>query len=188
MVLLMTDGFIGDDESVLGTLQSHLREETRVFGVGVGNDVNRYLVAKMGEVGRGASTFVNLRRSEEEVAREFESRIRGPVLTSVKVDTDGLPVSDVYPRVMPDLFSGQPLFLVGKFHGTGQGVLRITGRVRGRSATSTCPSPSPSPRRRTAPCEPVGPPADRRAVGGELTAARSPRWCRPSPPRRSSTG
>jgi Ca-activated chloride channel family protein len=132
MVLLMTDGFIGDDDSVLGTLQHHLREETRVFSVGVGNDVNRYLVAKMGEVGRGASTFVNLNRPEDEVAREFESRIRGPVLTSVKVDTDGLPVSDVYPRVMPDLFSGQPLFLVGKFHGTGQGLLRITGRVRGQ--------------------------------------------------------
>ncbi|MFL5351482.1 VIT and vWA domain-containing protein [Archangium sp.] len=132
MVLLMTDGFIGGDDAVLGTLQHHLREETRVFSVGVGNDVNRYLVAKMGEVGRGASTFVNLNRPEDEVAREFESRIRGPVLTSVKVDTDGLPVSDVYPRVMPDLFSGQPLFLVGKFHGSGQGLLRITGRVRGQ--------------------------------------------------------
>ncbi|WNG43445.1 VWA domain-containing protein [Archangium minus] len=132
MVLLMTDGFIGGDDEVLGTLQEHLREETRVFSVGVGNDVNRYLVTKMGEVGRGASTFVNLRRPEDEVAREFESRIRGPVLTSVRVDTDGLPVSDVYPRVMPDLFSGQPLFLVGKFQGTGQGLLRITGRVRGQ--------------------------------------------------------
>ena len=132
MVLFMTDGFIGNDDEVLGTLQKHLREETRVFSVGVGNDVNRYLVAKMGEVGRGASTFVNLRRPEDEVAREFESRIRGPVLTSVRVDTEALPVSDVYPRVMPDLFSGQPLFLVGKFHGTGEGLLRITGRVRGQ--------------------------------------------------------
>lgn len=132
MVLFMTDGFIGNDDQVLGTLQEHLREETRVFSVGVGNDVNRYLVTKMGEVGRGASTFVNLRRPEDEVAREFESRIRGPVLTSVRVDTDGLPVSDVYPRVMPDLFSGQPLFLVGRFQGTGQGLLRITGRVRGQ--------------------------------------------------------
>jgi Ca-activated chloride channel family protein len=132
MVLFMTDGFIGNDDEVLGTLQRHLREETRVFSVGVGNDVNRYLVTKMGEVGRGASTFVNLRRPEDEVAREFESRIRGPVLTSVRVDTEALPVSDVYPRVMPDLFSGQPLFVIGKFHGTGEGLLRITGRVRGQ--------------------------------------------------------
>ncbi|XXF78594.1 VIT domain-containing protein [Myxococcaceae bacterium GXIMD 01537] len=132
MVMFFTDGLIGGDDFVLGTLQEHLREETRVFGVGVGNDVNRYLVAKMGEVGRGASTFVNLNRPEEEVAREFESRIRGPVLTSLRVDTEGLPVTDVYPRALGDLFAGQPVFLVGKFQGEGEGLLRISGRVRGQ--------------------------------------------------------
>lgn len=132
MVMFFTDGLIGGDDAVLGTLQEHLREETRIFALGVGNDVNRYLVTKMGEVGRGTSSFVNLHRPEEEVAREFETRIRGPVLTSIRVNTDGLPVTDVYPRVVGDLFSGQPLFLIGRFHGTGEGVLRLTGRVRGQ--------------------------------------------------------
>ncbi|NPC49263.1 hypothetical protein D7X99_15210 [Corallococcus sp. AB032C] len=132
MVLFMTDGLIGGDEQVLGTLQQHLREETRIFSAGVGSSTNRYLITKMGELGRGASTLVNLNRPEEDVAREFEQRMRGPVLTSVVVDTDGLPVSDVYPKSVPDLFAGQPLFLVGKFTGTGDGVLRISGRVRGQ--------------------------------------------------------
>ncbi len=131
MVMFFTDGLIGGDDEVLGTLQRHLREETRIFAVGVGNDVNRYLVTKMGEVGRGTSTFVNLNRPEAEVASEFETRIRGPVLTSVRVDTEGLPVSEVYPRGVGDLFSGQPMFLIGKFHGTGEGLIRISGRVRG---------------------------------------------------------
>ncbi|NNC16069.1 hypothetical protein HJC22_10045 [Corallococcus exiguus] len=132
MVLFMTDGLIGGDEQVLGTLQKHLREETRIFSAGVGSSTNRYLITKMGELGRGASTLVNLNRPEEDVAREFEQRMRGPVLTSVVVDTDGLPVSDVYPKSVPDLFAGQPLFLVGRFTGTGDGVLRISGRVRGQ--------------------------------------------------------
>ncbi|NRD44492.1 VIT domain-containing protein [Corallococcus exiguus] len=132
MVLFMTDGLIGGDEQVLSTLQQHLREETRIFSAGVGSSTNRYLITKMGELGRGASTLVNLNRPEEDVAREFEQRMRGPVLTSVVVDTDGLPVSDVYPKSVPDLFAGQPLFLVGKFTGTGDGVLRISGRVRGQ--------------------------------------------------------
>ncbi|NOK16906.1 VIT domain-containing protein [Corallococcus carmarthensis] len=131
MVLFMTDGLIGSDESVLGTLQDNLREETRIFSAGVGSSTNRYLITKMGELGRGASTLVNLNRPEEDVAREFEQRMRGPVLTSLVVDTDGLPVRDVYPKSVPDLFAGQPLFLVGKFTGTGDGVLRISGRVRG---------------------------------------------------------
>ncbi|RUO90674.1 VWA domain-containing protein [Corallococcus sp. AB018] len=132
MVLFMTDGLIGGDEQVLSTLQEQMREETRIFSAGVGSSTNRYLITKMGELGRGASTLVNLNRPEEDVAREFEQRMRGPVLTSVVVDTDGLPVSDVYPKSVPDLFAGQPLFLVGKFTGTGDGVLRISGRVRGQ--------------------------------------------------------
>jgi Ca-activated chloride channel family protein len=131
MVLFMTDGLIGGDDDVLSTLQEHLGEQTRIFTAGVGEGTNRYLIAKMAEVGRGSSTFVNLRRPEDEVASEFETRIRGPVLTSLRTELDGLPVADVYPKVLPDLFSGQPLFLVGKFHGTGEGVLRISGRVRG---------------------------------------------------------
>jgi Ca-activated chloride channel family protein len=131
MVLFMTDGLIGGEDWVLAELQKHLREETRIFTAGVGHGVNRYLVTKMAELGRGSSTFVNLQRPEAEVAREFEERIRGPVLTSLRADLDGLPVADVYPKVLPDLFSGQPLFLVGKFQGTGSGVLRISGRVRG---------------------------------------------------------
>ncbi|QSQ26672.1 VWA domain-containing protein [Pyxidicoccus parkwayensis] len=131
MVLFMTDGYIGGEDEVLATLQDHLGEETRVFTAGVGGSTNRYLVAKMAEVGRGSSTFVNLQRPEDEVASEFETRIRGPVLTSLRAELDGMPVNSVYPKVLPDLFAGQPLFMVGRFHGTGDGVLRITGRVRG---------------------------------------------------------
>ncbi|HZI11605.1 MAG TPA: VIT domain-containing protein, partial [Myxococcus sp.] len=101
MVLVMTDGYIGGDDQVLASIQKHLREETRVFTAGVGNGVNRYLVTKMAEVGRGSATFVNLQRPEEEVAREFEERIRGPVLTSPRADLEGLPVTDVYPQALP---------------------------------------------------------------------------------------
>jgi len=131
MVMFFTDGFIGNDDQVLGALKDNLREQTRIFGVGVGNDVNRHLVRSMGELGRGSSTFVNLRRPEAEVAAEFETRIRGPVLTSLKVDLGGLPVDEVYPRQLADLFEGQPLFLVAKYHGAGAGVVRVQGQVRG---------------------------------------------------------
>ncbi len=135
MVMFFTDAFIGNDDQVLSTLQRALRPQTRIFSAGVGNDVNRHLVRSMGELGRGAWTFVNLQRSDEEVAREFEQRIRGPVLTNLKVDTDALPLFDVYPKTLPDLFQGQPLFLIAKYKGSGEGILRINGEVRGEPRT-----------------------------------------------------
>ncbi len=135
MVMFFTDGLIGADDYVLGTLGKHLRKETRLFGIGVGNDVNRHLVRSMGELGRGASTFVNLRRPEAEVAAEFETRIRGPVLTSLSVDSGTLPLVEVYPKQLNDLFEGQPLFLVAKYRGAGSGVVRVQGDVRGVTRT-----------------------------------------------------
>ncbi|MFZ5441170.1 MAG: VIT domain-containing protein [Myxococcota bacterium] len=135
MVMFFTDGLIGGDDYVLGQLQKALRKQTRLFGVGVGNDVNRHLVRSMGELGNGSATFVNLRRPEEEVAREFEQRIRGPVLTSLSVDPGTLPLEAVYPQRLGDLFEGQALFLVAKYRGAGSGVVRISGEVRGQPRT-----------------------------------------------------
>lgn len=139
MVMFLTDGYIGNDDQVLRTLRTHLGSESRVFSVGVGNEVNRSLIARMAEVGRGSATFVNLKRPEADVAREFESRIRGPVLTSISIDTEGLPVSELYPRQVNDLFEGQPLFVVGRYTGSGEGILHVRGKVRGVERTFEVP-------------------------------------------------
>ena len=135
MVMFFTDGFIGNDNEVLATLKDNLRPQTRLFGVGVGSDVNRHLVRELGALGRGTSTFVDLRRSEAAVAEEFEARIRGPVLTSLGVELGSLPIDDVYPKSFNDLFEGQPLFLVAKYYGSGTGVVRVRGEVRGQPRT-----------------------------------------------------
>lgn len=139
MVMFLTDGYIGDDDGVLRTVQQHLGAESRVFSVGVGSEVNRSLIAQMARVGHGSATFVNLNRPEADVAREFESRIRGPVLTSISIDSNGLPSSELYPRQVNDLFEGQPLFVVGRYTGSGEGVLHIRGQVRGVEREFTVP-------------------------------------------------
>ena len=149
MVMFFTDGLIGDDDFVLGTLQEHLREETRVFAVGVGNDVNRYLVAKMGEVGRGASTFVNLHRPEDGGgARVRDAHPRPGAHLACDVDTDGLPVADVYPRVVPRPVQ-RPAAVPGREvprHGRGRSSGSPAG-CAGRSVASRCRCASPRPRR-----------------------------------------
>jgi len=144
MVMFLTDGYIGDDDGVLRTIQQHLGAQSRVFSVGVGSEVNRSLISQMARVGHGSATFVNLHRPEADVAREFESRVRGPVLTSISVDVSGLPVTELYPRQVNDLFEGQPLFVVGRYTGSGEGLIRIKGKVRGVERDFTVPLHLPS--------------------------------------------
>ena len=58
------------------------------------------------------------------VDRFFET-IAHPALTDVAVDWGTLGASDVYPKVIPDLFVGRPVTLVGRYTGSGEAVLRV---------------------------------------------------------------
>ena len=40
-----------------------------------------------------------------------------PALTDLQVDWSQMNVSDVYPKTIPDLYSGRPIFLTGRFKG-----------------------------------------------------------------------
>ena len=57
---------------------------------------------------RGASTS-RCRQQAEAAAERFYERIDAPVLTDVAIDWGGLPVADVYPKLIPDLFSDKPV-------------------------------------------------------------------------------
>ena len=52
MVLLMTDGFIGNEDEILAETRK-LRGEARVFGFGIGSSVNHFLLSRLSEEGRG---------------------------------------------------------------------------------------------------------------------------------------
>jgi len=131
IVCFMTDGYVGDDMQVIDAVRRHVGS-SRLFVYGVGNAVNRFLLDKMGETGRGAVEYVTLNMSGEAVARRFHDRIANPVLTDIQVEWEGLPVADVYPARIPDLFSARPLVIKGRYRHGGEGRVRLRGRVAGR--------------------------------------------------------
>ena len=65
--------------------------------------------------------------------------MRNPLLTDISIDWNGLPVSDVYPKVIPDLFSAKPVILTGKYGGNGRGVIRLKGKMSGRDFVREIP-------------------------------------------------
>ncbi|MBL8234737.1 MAG: hypothetical protein JNL98_39930, partial [Bryobacterales bacterium] len=93
---------------------------------------NRFLLDKMAEHGRGEAEYVMLSDDGSAAAKRFHERMRNPLLTDIEVDFGGLPVADVYPKRVPDLFSAKPLILHGRYTGPAKGSMRIAGRVAGR--------------------------------------------------------
>jgi len=106
IVCFMTDGYVGNDMEIISEIQKH--PNARVFGFGIGSSVNRFLLDKMAEHGRGEVEYVTLSDDGSAAAKRFHERIRNPLLTDISIDWSGLNVADVYPKRIPDLFSSKP--------------------------------------------------------------------------------
>jgi Ca-activated chloride channel family protein len=130
IVCFMTDGYVGNDMEIISEVQKH--PNARVFSFGIGSAVNHFLLDKMAEYGRGEVEYVSLGEDGSAAARRFHERVRNPLLTDIQIDWGGLPVADVYPRRIPDLFGAKPVILSGRFTGGGRGVIRISGNMAGR--------------------------------------------------------
>ena len=128
IVCFMTDGYVGNDMQIIDSIAKNIGH-SRLFSFGTGNSVNRYLIDKMAEVGKGEAEHVTLNRSGAEVAEAFQRKIGTPIMTDISIDWNGLPVSEVFPQNHPDLFSGKPLIFTGRFSKEAQGELLLKGYI-----------------------------------------------------------
>ncbi len=131
IVLLMTDGFIGNEREIFAqTLR--LMGGARVFGFGVGGSVNHYLLARLSEVGRGFYQYVRTDEDPTPAVSRFVRRIAKPLLTDVALEWKGVKVDRVLPTKIPDLFDAQPLVVLGRYETPGTGTLVVRGLQNGK--------------------------------------------------------
>jgi Ca-activated chloride channel homolog len=129
IVCFMTDGYVGNDMEIISEVQKH--QNARVFAFGIGSSVNRFLLDKMAEAGRGEVEYVGLNDDGSAAARRFHERVRNPLLTDISIDWNGLPVADVYPQRIPDLFGAKPVVVTGRFTSPGRTTIRLKGKMAG---------------------------------------------------------
>ncbi|MBM3762227.1 MAG: VWA domain-containing protein [Acidobacteria bacterium] len=127
VVCFMTDGYVGNDNEIIAEIRKH--SNVRVFSFGIGSSVNRFLLDKMAEAGRGEVEYVSLNSDGSAAARRFHERVRNPLLTDISIDFNGLPVTDVVPARIPDLFSAKPIIVSGRYTAAAQGRIRVRGRI-----------------------------------------------------------
>lgn len=130
MVVMTTDGYIGDEAEILKEINDSLGD-ARLFMFGVGSSTNRYLIDRMAEQGKGFSQFVRQDEATDQVVETFHRRMESPVLRDVAIDWSGLAVSDVYPERIPDLYADQPLAIFGRFTKPGSGTVKLAGGDKG---------------------------------------------------------
>ncbi len=127
IVCFMTDGYIGNERDIFAAIADKLGA-ARLFSFGIGSSVNRFLLDRMASLGRGHVTYVLLDDSPEGKVDAFYDRIASPVLTEIALDFGDAEVWDVYPKRIPDLFTGAPVRVFGRVEGDLETV-RLTGRT-----------------------------------------------------------
>jgi Ca-activated chloride channel family protein len=137
IVLFITDGepTVGErDPGRIADEANRERGNARVFTFGVGADVNVSLLEQLALQGRGTAQFVRPDESVERAVSLVATRIADPVLTDVRIRTDGdVRLSRMLPQQPIDLFAGQDLVVLARYAGHGSARVIVEGTHRGQT-------------------------------------------------------
>ena len=128
VLVLVTDGQVGNEDQLLGQLAGELRR-VRVHTVGIDQAVNAGFLGRLAAAGGGRCELVESEDRLDEAMAAIHRRIGAPLASRLELVPDGLTVLDgtLAPSRLPDLFPGVPLVVAGRYRGAGGLTLRGTG-------------------------------------------------------------
>jgi Ca-activated chloride channel family protein len=131
-LILVTDGEanvgVTEKKSFLNLMQ---QRDVRLYTTVMGNGSNRTLLESMTEVSNGFS--VNVSNSDDIVGKliEFTSKVSHEALHDVKLDIDGVDITDLTPAVTTSLYRGEQLVVFGHYRGNSEATVTLSGKVSG---------------------------------------------------------
>lgn len=134
MIIFLTDGLptVGENnaETILSNIASANTAATRVFCFGIGTDVNTRLLDKLAETTRATREYVVQGENLELKVSSFFTKVSEPVLSDVRVAFEGVEVSRLHPGQVADLFKGEQVAVFGRYAGSGEARVVLTGRAQ----------------------------------------------------------
>jgi Ca-activated chloride channel family protein len=133
-VILVSDGMpsVGEQapDRIAGQAAARIGR-ARIFPVGVGHDVNTYLLDRLAAEGRGAVEYVPPGASVESAVGLILSKLRHPALVDLRIAESPVELVAAQPARLPDLFYGEELVVFGRYREGGSGRLVVAGTRNG---------------------------------------------------------
>lgn len=128
ILVLATDGQVGNEDQLLRVLRAGAKD-LRIFAIGIDRAVNEGFLRRLAALGGGMAELVESEDRLDEVMDKIHRRIGTPVLTEVSLGGSGVETEpgSIVPSRVPDLFSGAPVVISGRWRGRGR-ELTVTGR------------------------------------------------------------
>jgi Ca-activated chloride channel family protein len=135
IVVFVTDGLPSVGEFAPDRIADRAGDRlagARIFTIGLGHDVNTYLLDRLATLGRGTVEYVPPEGNVEAAVGAVTAKLRYPALVNLRVADAPVQLTELAPGALPDLFAGEELVVFGRYHGHGTGDLVLTGERNGR--------------------------------------------------------
>ncbi len=129
VLVLVTDGQVGNEDQIVSQMAGPLAG-LRFHAVGIDQAVNAGFLGRLATLGGGRCELVESEERLDEAMTRIHRRIGAPVVQALRLDTEGIELVDgsLAPARLPDLFTGAPVVVSGRFRGSGDGAVTVRGR------------------------------------------------------------
>jgi Ca-activated chloride channel family protein len=132
-VVLLSDGITeaGEHRELLSLIASR-PAGSRVFSIGVGNEVNKPLLEQLARESGGLAAFLSPGDDFERQAQSFRRKLTRPAMSQLRLRFAGADVYDVEPQTLPDLYHGSPVRVFGRYRKGGELQVQVAAEVLGK--------------------------------------------------------
>lgn len=143
-VVILSDGMTEQKErqdliNLIGQRPSH----ARVFCIGIGNEINRPLLEQLADDSGGLAAFISGGDDFKRQAKAFRRKLMRPAASGLDLQFKGIEVYDLSPAKLPNLYFGSPVRIYGRYRGSADTDVVLTGQVQGRTIQKSATLPFP---------------------------------------------
>ena len=126
ILVLITDGQVGNEDQILHTL-THELQGTRIFTLGIDQAVNQGFLRRLAALGGGSCDVVESEQRLDEVMYKVHRRIGSPVLSDLRLEATGMDIDwqSLQPTGKRDLLAGTPLTILGRYDNASEGSVQL---------------------------------------------------------------
>ncbi len=133
VILFMTDGQptagVVNPQEILQAVAGANVHDAAVYSVAIGGDANLGFLLALAEAHRGMMVHIADAGEMEEQLDALFQRVNNPLLLHPELALGGAQTHDVLPELLPDLFLGNQLVVVGRYATPGPLVCELSGEL-----------------------------------------------------------
>ncbi|MEO8216592.1 MAG: VIT domain-containing protein [Acidobacteriota bacterium] len=114
ILVFVTDGQVAGEDAILKSVKSRIGS-TRIYTLGVDRAVNEAFLRRLAVAGAGWSEIVETEDRLDEVMDRVHRRVGQVVVRKLEIIAQGAGLDQITPARLPDLYSGSPLFISGRY-------------------------------------------------------------------------